>query len=113
LQSLEDALAAGPRNDLERDGIIQRFEYSFELAWKVGKIFLADQGIAATTPKLVIRELAKRGFLDEPELWLECLEARNKTSHIYKKEVADEVFAKAKAFAPSARRWIDALTKVA
>lgn len=55
LTSLKSALVPPPKNDRERDGAIQRFGYTFELAWKLAKRVLAKNGIDSASPKAVIR----------------------------------------------------------
>lgn len=79
-------------NELERDGLIQRFEYSVELCWKTAKKVLLNSGIQADSPKNVIRELANLGWIDNPEDWIDYIDKRNETSHIYNEEVANRIF---------------------
>lgn len=86
VQRLGEALeeyAANP-TDTVRDGVIQRFEFTFDLAWKSLKEYMQDQG--ATTlqfPKQVLREAYAAELIDDERLWLDMLDARNSTSHIY------------------------------
>ncbi len=98
LESLRKAVANPPRNDLERDGVIQRFEYSFELTWKTAKRVLARAGVDAQSPRAVIRELAQQGLIADAELWMLLLEARNYTSHTYNESTAQWVFSQASRF---------------
>jgi nucleotidyltransferase substrate binding protein (TIGR01987 family) len=91
LSSLELSIAQ-PLNEFTRDSVIQRFEYTLELSWKIAKKYLESQGIQTTTPKDVIREGAKAGILRNPERWMEFIEKRNLTSHTYNEAVATEVF---------------------
>lgn len=102
LESLEDGLKAPPKNDLERDGVIQRFEYTFELAWKTGKKVLDQVGLAANSPRDVIRTMGQQEWVNAEE-WLGYLEARNSVTHIYDARVAGRVFESAKSFAPACR----------
>ncbi len=104
LSRLKDATTKKTVSDLERDGAIQRFEYTVELLWKMGKKVLAENGIEATVPKDVIRELASAGWIHDPEELLEFLRMRNESSHSYKEEVAKEVFEAAKNFASSCKK---------
>lgn len=92
LSTLDEAMITPPRNKLERDGIIQRFEYCVEVAWKSAKKVLEYHENNADTPRNVIRELAKINWINNPEDWINFLEARNKTSHLYHEEVAEELF---------------------
>lgn len=76
-----------------RDSLIQRFEYSTDLLWKVMRTYLQETYGAdpQPAPKPVFRELFTMGLLSEPEaaLFLEIVDARNTTSHTYKEEFAD------------------------
>lgn len=85
--------AAGQAVDeLDRDGVIQRFEFTFELLWKTIKILLEYVGFYCTGPRSCIKEAARRGFLVEGEIMLDMLEDRNKTSNIYDEHTANEIF---------------------
>jgi len=109
INSLREALASPPRNTLERDGVIQRFEYSFELLWKTAKRVLQKIGIVSNSPRSVIRDLAKQGLIMNAELWLLLLEARNYTSHSYNEEVAQWVFQQSTTFLTEADELISKL----
>ena len=111
LQSLKNALNPAPLNDRERDGAIQRFEYTFELSWKAAKRVLLENGIDSRAPKTVIRDLAQQGWIEDAELWLEFLKARNATSHSYQEEVAENVFDHAKKFTKECEKLISILKK--
>ena len=92
---LEEALEEKPMDEysmLEQEGIIQRFEYTFELAWKTIKDKLYYEGYDEKTPRAVIRKAFEVEFLseDHTEVWLDSLEKRNQLSHTY-----DEAIAKA------------------
>ncbi len=79
-------------NDLLRDGLIQRFEVTFELAWKTLKSIFEDEGITGvTSPKTVLREAFSAQLIEEDELWLAMLNDRNSTSHIYNGKMAIEI----------------------
>jgi len=90
-QSFLDAMGQ-VTNDLARDGAIQRFEYTFELAWKTMKRLLRAKGSEVNHPRDVFREAAAEGYINDPKPWFIFLEKRNKSTHIYKREVAEEVF---------------------
>ena len=84
------------KNELEKDGVIQRFEFCFELLWKTLKIFLRDTGIEVKTPKESLKEAFRVGWLKEEKIFLDMLEDRNMTSHIYDKETSEEIFCRIK-----------------
>lgn len=99
LSQLQSAVVKEPANDLERDGVIQRFEYTIELLWKVAKKVLSENGVDAVAPKDVVRELANIGWISNPEVLIGFIKMRNETSHSYKEEVAQKVFEASKEFA--------------
>ncbi len=81
-------------DDLDRDGAIQRFEYCFELVWKTLKRILDHKGILVNAnPRDIFRYAAKESLISDPLPWFDFLEKRNKTSHMYKEEVAVEIAA--------------------
>lgn len=80
------------KSDLEKAGVIQYFEFTYELAWKTLKRILKERGKDLNSPKMVIREAALEKFLDSPELWFEFTEDRNRTVHTYNKDVANDIF---------------------
>lgn len=93
LKESNDALQKDPNNSFIKDSLIQRYEYSIELAWKTLKDFLENEGYTeATSPKAVIRLALKEGYLKNTE-WINALEDRNKTSHAYDEQMAKEVIA--------------------
>jgi nucleotidyltransferase substrate binding protein (TIGR01987 family) len=91
LDKLEEGLKE-TKDQLDRDGVLQRFEFTFELLWKTMKLFLEYQGVQAKTPRDSFKEAFKIGIIKDEELALDMLEDRNRTSHIYNKKIADEIF---------------------
>ena len=79
-------------SEIERDGAILRFKYTLELCWKSSKKILLANGIETDTPKNVMRELGQLGWISDPASWLDYIEKRNMTSHMYNEEVANEIF---------------------
>ncbi|MFN4232292.1 MULTISPECIES: nucleotidyltransferase substrate binding protein [Thermus] len=86
------SVLAQPKNEFLRDSAIQRFEFTFELAWKVLKEYLEYQGIEARSPRAAIRSAFQVGLLPEDPGWLEMLELRNLTSHTYDEALAEKVY---------------------
>lgn len=79
-------------NGLLRDGIIQRFEFTYELAWKAAKAYLEEMGITdKTSPRSVIREAYAQLLITDEANWLLMLNDRNLTSHVYSEEIAVEI----------------------
>lgn len=95
-----------PVTPISQDATIQRFEFSFELSWKLMQSILAENGIEAYGPKNSIREAAGLGLIDNPERWFEFLKARNLTTHTYKKELAKQVYGEAKVFVKTLEEFI-------
>ncbi|GAB4420719.1 MAG: nucleotidyltransferase substrate binding protein [Thermodesulfovibrionales bacterium] len=77
---------------LSIDGTIQRFEFTFELAWKVIQKFIRYEGFDCNTPRECLRKAYSAGIIDNDEIWLDMLDDRNKTSHIYNEAVAKGIF---------------------
>ena len=84
---LRDALENGPDslNPLEKEGLIQRFEFSFELAWKTLKDFMEQDGFvfATITPRQVLKDAFAAKILREGQVWIDMLDHRNLLSHTY------------------------------
>lgn len=78
------------------DGTIQRFEFSFELAWKLARAILSYNGIEAEFPRLVIKEAFKTRLIQDGDGWIDMLEDRNRTSHIYDENQALMIYKKIK-----------------
>ncbi len=84
-----------------RDATIQRFEYTFEAVWKFLKEYLKEkEGVICNSPKACFREIFSLGFLSEDDTvtCLEMTDRRNDTSHTYKEEVAQMIYAKVKGY---------------
>ena len=105
LKSLEEGLNKPPQNDLERDGVIQRFEYCFELAWKmIRKSLLAlGRNEVSASPKPLFREALNEGWIENSKDWLAFTEARNSTSHLYNKKEAEKIYQVIKTFPAKAK----------
>lgn len=101
LQKALDTLKKGYKDqptELERDGLIQRFEYTLELCWKTSKKVLLSNGIEVDTPKNVIRELGNLNWIPNPESWIDYMDKGNETSHMYNEDVAIKIFGVIKQF---------------
>ena len=92
LDRLAEALAVPAEEPLAVDGTIQRFEFTFELFWKAVRRLLARQGIEANSPKAVLQQAYRQGWLDDEERWLDLLKDRNLTSHTYQEPLALEIY---------------------
>lgn len=95
LERLREGLARYDQapGDIVRDGVIQRFEFTCELAWKTVREYLIDQGYEElNSPKAVMRQALSDGLISDGEGWLALLTDRNRTSHIYDEATAEEIF---------------------
>lgn len=99
LESLKDILAQ-PVNEYIRDGVIQRFEFTFELCWKTLKRYfkLIGRQDLSVGPRPILREAGKAGVISNVDVWLNFLEQRNISTHIYNQMQAEQVYAEAKKF---------------
>ena len=80
LALLKEAIIIETPSDLEIEGVIQRFEYTFELAWKTLKDYLEDKGYTELVgSKEVIRQAFADGIITEGEVWMDMVRARNLT----------------------------------
>ena len=78
---------------LERQGVIQCFEYTHELAWNVLKVFLTEQDVLNLIgSKDSTRAAFKSGLILDGETWMNMIRARNLTSHTYDEYYALEVY---------------------
>ena len=110
MTKLENALKIPKDRELVVEGTIQRFEFVIELTWKALKRALAYEGIHTTTPRESLREAFKIGWLDHEEVWLDMLDQRNTTSHVYlHDELAEETYEGIKLVAPELHRVVDLL----
>lgn len=81
--------------ELEKQGIIQAFEFTHELAWNVLKDYFFHQGNTLITgSRDASREAFNRGIIEDGEGWMDMIKSRNQTSHTYQKKVADEIVVK-------------------
>lgn len=106
---LREALERGPAalSPLEKEGVIQRFEYSFELAWKTVKDFLEAGGlvIAPLTPRQVIKDAFAAKVIGDGQVWIDMLDHRNLLSHTY------DFFVFEKAVEAIAKRYLPAMER--
>ncbi len=92
LKEAAEELDKNYTSDVIRDGLIQRFEFTYELAWKATKEYLEDLGIVdRNSPKAVIKEAYAQKIIADEKNWLIMLNDRNLTSHVYKEEMAEEI----------------------
>lgn len=94
-QRLKEGISAS-KDELDKDGVIQRFEFTFELLWKTLKIYLEDKGIICRSPKDCLIDSFRIGLIEDEEIFLDMLDDRNRTSHLYHKEESESIFTRIK-----------------
>ena len=77
--------------ELERAGIIQFFEMTFELAWKVLKDYLESQEYLVKSPRETVKQAFQIGLIDNGHVWMDALSNRNLTTHTYDEELANKM----------------------
>lgn len=91
LSQLEKA-ARQPKDEFVRDSVIQRFEFTHELAWKMLRLRLEQEGIVVKTPRETIQEALQAGLITDGNLWTDMQKMRNLTSHPDKEKLAEDVY---------------------
>lgn len=90
---LKEALAQ-EETDIVIDGVLHRYEFSFELAWKTLKDYLEYLGIPMNTgsPREVIKESFAHNLISDGETWIKMMLARNSLSHLYDEETSRQIY---------------------
>ncbi|PIW59863.1 nucleotidyltransferase substrate binding protein [Shewanella sp. CG12_big_fil_rev_8_21_14_0_65_47_15] len=88
---------------LIKEGILQRFEFTHELAWKVMKDYLEYEGHQGITgSRSASRLFFSLGLVTDGQVWMDMIESRNRTVHTYDEQVLEQEFAKVQqAYAPA------------
>ncbi|WP_457569289.1 nucleotidyltransferase substrate binding protein [Desulfurobacterium sp.] len=95
LERLDEAVTIA-RDELDKDGVIQRFEFTVELLWKALRAILSYHGIECYSPRNCIKEAFKANIISDDEIVLDMLKDRNLSSHIYDKTVSEQIFKRIK-----------------
>ncbi len=106
---------AQPFTPFVRDSMIQRFEFCWELSWKVLKLRLEALGVDVLAPRDVFQEALAKGLIRDGNVWSKTQRMRNLTSHTYHENLADQVYtflldegqAPFQALAHEVRSWLD------
>ncbi|MBI5592218.1 MAG: nucleotidyltransferase substrate binding protein [Deltaproteobacteria bacterium] len=92
LGQLTRFIQKGELNELERQGLIQAFEYNFELAWNTVKDYFEAQGESNIHgSRDAFRMAFKRGLIENGEVWMEMIVSRTLTSHTYNEDTAEKI----------------------
>lgn len=92
LNQLTKFIEKGELSELEQQGLIQSFEYNYELAWNTIKDFYENQGETGIQgSRDAIRLAFKRALITDGDIWMKMIKSRTLTSHTYNEDTADEI----------------------
>lgn len=95
LKQLQEAMELMDKrslSNLEKQGVIQAFEYTHELAWKTIKDFLESRGnVEIYGSRDATKEAFKLEIIEDGEIWMQIIKSRNLTNHTYDESTADEI----------------------
>lgn len=86
---LSDSAKKKDYSPLEKAGMVQFFEFTFELSWKLMKDYMEAQGIDIKFPRQVIKEAFDKQIVTEGDIWMDMLDKRNLMAHTYDETKAD------------------------
>ena len=89
---LKEAIEIKEESDIKRDAVIKRFEFTYELLWKTYKKIARLQKLEYFNPKACFQFAFKSGLIEDEGLFLEIIDARNKTTHVYSEKEAKEIY---------------------
>jgi nucleotidyltransferase substrate binding protein (TIGR01987 family) len=94
LSQLTKFIEKGTLNELEKQGLIQSFEYTYELAWNTLKDYFETQGETNMNGSRDVFRLAfKRGLIEDGETWMDMIKSRTLTVHTYDEDIAEKIAA--------------------
>lgn len=93
LVKLEEAIQE-KESEIVIDGVLHRFEFTFELAWKTMKDVLEYQGIITKlgSPREIIQIAFKQNLINDGEIWIEIMLSRNSLAHIYDEITSRKIY---------------------
>ncbi len=88
-----ESMEAHALNPLEQEGLVRRFNCTWELSWKVLRDYLEHSGVVLSTitPSAVIKAAFAANLISNGEIWMEALDTRNRMSYTYRRDVFDQV----------------------
>ena len=109
---LDEALAL-EKTDIVRDSAIMRFELCADLSWKLLKEILQEHyGVPCYSPKWCYREAFKQGILGYDDAWLEIVDLRNETVHVYDEKGAERVYQRLPAILQKFKELLGSVTRL-
>lgn len=89
---LKEAINIEKETDIKRDAVIKRFEFTYEFLWKTYKKLARSQKLDYFNPKACFQFAFKSGLIEDEQLFVEIIDARNKTTHVYSEEEAKKIY---------------------
>ena len=108
LSRLEEALAKS-EDPIVRDACIQRFEFTFEMAWRALQRYALAEGVECVSPRDCFRAGFRLGLIDRDTQWMAMVEDRNRTSHTYDEEGAKAIYRALAGYADLCKRLLKKL----
>ena len=109
LETLKKGLSEA-KDQLDRDGVIQRFKFTFELLWKVLQEYAKYKGLETASPRDAFRVGADLGVIDNPEVWFGFIKDRNLTTHLYSEKDAEVIFSHIPSFVEETEKIISKIS---
>jgi nucleotidyltransferase substrate binding protein (TIGR01987 family) len=92
MKNAVELAASRELSDLEKQGMIQGFEFTFELAWNVMKDYLEEEGLTGIIgSKGAVRHAFNRGLIEDGQIWMDMIKDRNLAAHLYDEETANDL----------------------
>lgn len=108
LNRLDEALAK-PEDAIVRDACIQRFEFTFEMAWKALQRYALAEGLECVSPRDCFRAGFRLGLIDKDARWMAMLEDRNRTAHTYDEKGAIAIYRALRVYSQLLRGLLERL----
>ena len=99
------------KTELDRDGVIQRFEFTFDLTWKAVQEYARFKGLEVVSPRDAFRVGAQLGIIKNPETWFDFLKDRNESTHLYNESQAKLIYSHIQSFINEVEKLIENLSK--
>ena len=115
LERLQQITELPQIGEIERDAVIQRFEFTFEAVWKAAQFHLLKvEGLDVASPKAAIRACREVGLLDEQEAMqaLRMADDRNLTVHTYNEQLAEQILERIMGYQVLLDRWLTAMKNI-
>ena len=115
LERLQQITELPQIGEIERDAVIQRFEFTFEAVWKAAQFHLLTvEGLDVASPKAAIRACREVGLLDEQEAMqaLRMADDRNLTVHTYNEQLAEQILERIMGYQVLLDHWLTAMKNI-